>query len=79
MTVYISKYALTQGIHVVRNAQLLEDGMIRTGKITLYHKGEWHHSLEEAMARAEQMRQKEVAALQRKIDKLRTQTLAVNG
>lgn len=73
-TLYISKYALTQGIFVRTNALPLRDGGIQVKNdlnyAELYHKGEWHPTLEEAQARAEVLRQEAIAALRRKIRRL---------
>lgn len=75
MKVWITKYALTQGI-IEKEAELCEsyDGMIRvSGKFSYYLHGEgkeWHRTKESAIARAEEMRQKKIESLKKQIQKL---------
>ena len=78
MKVYITKYALTEGIteHV---AELCSDTMIRVAgsKYPIYyHKPDWHRRLADAVARAEDMRVKKIAALQQQLAKLEAITFA---
>ena len=71
MKVWITKYALTQGIFE-KECQYRGDGMIMDELNTCYH-GEgkdWHRTKESAVKRAEEMRQKKIQSLQKKIKKL---------
>lgn len=84
MRVYITKYALTQGIweadaEVCSNVSF---DMIRAKipscfGLPYFHKGEWFLSLEEAVKRAEQLRQKKLLNLQSQIAKLEALTIKV--
>jgi glutamyl-tRNA reductase len=66
ITVYISKYALTEGIFE-KEGDISDDF---PELFLWYKKGEWHHTLEEAQAKAEQMRIKKIASLQKQLAKL---------
>jgi hypothetical protein len=76
-TVFISQYALTQGIFSVK-ARVCDDSMIEDLSPQLvssyYHKPHWHHTKEEAKAQAERMRQRKVASLEKQIAKLKAMT-----
>lgn len=74
MIVYITKYALTQGIFE-RTAEVCED--INTRMISVignlkeyYHKPYWHETLEDAKKHAESMRLKKIESLKKQIRKL---------
>ena len=75
--VWISKYALTQGIFEIE-AEICEGSMtgmvadINNRTFGLYHgEGrEWHKTKEEASKRAEKMRLKKIASLKKQIEKL---------
>lgn len=74
MTVWISKYALTKGIFQLEVKSTSEDGNAVYGKgwEDAYHgKGkEWHETKEQAVIRAEEMRKKKIASLQKQISRL---------
>lgn len=74
MKVYITKYALTQGIFK-RDAEICED--INTKMISVigniqeyYHKPYWHETLGAAREHAESMRLKRIQSLHKQIQKL---------
>lgn len=73
MDVWITKYALTQGIFE-QKAELCEEGMIEVkAEHTTYYHGEgkdWHRTKESAVKRAEEMRQKKIASLKKQIERL---------
>ncbi len=87
---YITKYALTSGIIVVDARECLNTTggkpyhirMIayRSGAYTDYAHGEgkdWHLTPESAITRAEEMRTKKIAALQKQIKKLESMTFEI--
>jgi len=76
MKVYITKYALTQGIYETEAEECGAEfkGMIRTGKeYSSYYHGEgkdWHRTREGAIKRAEEMRERKIQSLRKQIQKL---------
>lgn len=76
MKVYITKYALTDGIQEYDNAEVSTISrtmisIIRPGKLRLcFHKPHWHETREAAIQRAEEMRLKKIASLNKQIEKL---------
>lgn len=72
-TGYITKYALTAG---VREAILQEDdtpGMVRqvgAGYHVYYHGKDWHRTREDAIKRAEEMREAKIKSLRKSLAKL---------
>lgn len=81
MKVWITKYALTQGIYeaeVINNCLTTDPSgnMIEVkekNKINSYYheKGkEWHETKESAIKRAEEMRRKKIASLRKQIERL---------
>lgn len=75
MKVWISKKALKEGIFEMEVTKISEDGKKVYGKAwnqVFCGKGrEWHETYEDAVSRAEEMREKEIEKLQKKIDILR--------
>jgi hypothetical protein len=75
MKVWITKYALTTGIFEVE-VRDVENGMVahkQQGCYDIYYHGqgnEWHLNVESAIAKAEDMRKKKIAALKKQIAKL---------
>ena len=72
MKVWISRYALSEGIFETQ-AELSRDfpDMIsERPSYAHYHKPDWHETKEEAIKRAEQMRIKKIASLKKQIEKL---------
>lgn len=69
--VFITKYALTQGIfeREVETCPDINDNMVADrGKHTVcYHKPDWYRTLEEAQARVEVMLKKRRAALEKQL------------
>lgn len=73
MQVFLTKYALTQGILEVEAEATTGLDVIRVkmgGYSNYYHKNDWHLTREEALLRAEQMRQTRIASLKKSIAKL---------
>lgn len=74
MKVWITKYALTQGI-LERSIRSFDDETAEdiTGghlRAKYYYKGEWHESKISAIAKAEEMRKKKISSLKKQIEKL---------
>lgn len=79
--VWISKYALTQGVFAV-DAEIVDDEMISypQGDFCNYaHGNDWHRTQEAAVARAEEMRQAKIASLQKSIRKLESLRFVVQN
>ena len=72
ITVWISKYALTQGIFKKRGSIKGDLNLFDSGESCMmyYRPNEYHRTWEEACARAEVMRQKKLASLRKQIAKL---------
>lgn len=74
MKVWITKYALTTGIYEIE-AEITENGSaydMHASLPTFYCKEgkDWHRTKEDAIQRAEAMRQKKIASLKKQIEKL---------
>lgn len=82
MKVYITKYALTQGIYEIEAKETREPDMIKNveNSLELYHgKGkEWHLSKEDAIKKAEEMKQKKIKSLKTQIEKFEKMTFRRN-
>lgn len=83
MKVYITKYALTAGIQI-KNAEKssTSDGMVgvKHGGYTAYFHGEgrdWHRTAESALKRAEEMRRKKIASLNKSLAKIEAMKFTV--
>lgn len=74
MKVYITKYALSQGIFEVDGevSELFPDTFDARGYLGYFHGDgkEWHRTRESAIKRAEEMRKKKIASLKKQIEKL---------
>ena len=74
MEVWITKYALTQGIFKLHVTDI-GDGMVRSADnaFEMYHEEgrDWHRTKESAIARAEEMRLKKITSLEKQIDKIK--------
>ena len=73
MKVWITKYALTQGI-LEREVELpLRDypTMIKVCDLEYYHGSEWHVTRKAALIEAEQMRGRKIKSLERQLTKLK--------
>ena len=70
--VYVTKYALTSGIHKERVRETMFPNMVATvGEWnTSYHKPDWHDTEVEARARAAVMIKKKIASIQKQLDRL---------
>lgn len=86
MKIWITKYALTKGI-LEKEAEIdfhetmasVPSADIRLGWTDYFHRPNWHKTQEEARARAEVMRQKKIASLERQLAKLRAIRFDVIG
>lgn len=69
---WVTKYALTSGIEVVEGVvnHDISSKMFTWGQWSNAHRKDWHRSEQEAMARAEQMRQQKIESLRKSIKKL---------
>lgn len=72
MIVFITKYALTQGILEIEPKQTHSVNMIGdvNNQYTYYHKPDWHLTKEEAIIRAEEMRIKKLQSLDKQIKRI---------
>jgi hypothetical protein len=80
MRVYVTKYALTEGVRVV-------DAEITTTSATMIcyrigdnyddyaHAGDWFTNAEEAAQQVQKLREKQVASLQKRLDKMKAKRL----
>ena len=75
MKVWITKYALTKGIFTIEATEPNENGLITPiNKLWDCYHGEgreWHRTKEAAIERAEEMRLKKIASLEKQIDKIK--------
>jgi hypothetical protein len=81
MKVWITKYALTQGIYDVEGevctGQIDMFVQKNCGMISCYYHGEgkeWHRTRRAAVATAKEMRDRKIASIQKKIAKLKAMT-----
>ena len=75
MKVWISKYALSDGVSEVDvDAKVTESGGLTfrsdTGYQVYYSANDWHNSKEKAVTKAEEMRQRKLKSLYKQIKKL---------
>lgn len=75
MKVFITKYALTSGIKEIEAEETTIPGMIKdTGQrfTSMYHTEgkDWHRTIESAVKRAEDMRDRKIASLKKQLGKL---------
>ena len=75
-TVYITKYALTKGIHKDEAARLPEDypNMAISGSGSGYgyfHGNDWHLTKEAAIARAKEMQVNKIKSLEKQLKKIK--------
>lgn len=84
MKIYVTKYALTEGIEVYERKEPSDDlnGMITVvnskamNKVSYFHGKDWHLTQSEAQDRAEIMRVAKIASLRKSIDKLEKMTFS---
>lgn len=74
--VWITKYALTQGI-VEKEAYIYSCGKMieireNNQRGEFYHDEEWHKTKQEAIKKAEEMKEKKVFSLEKQLVKLKT-------
>ena len=75
MKVWITKYALTDGIIEADVKPVLCGSVCISDTISpvlcrILNEGEWHSDKKQAIDKAEEMRQKKIASLKRQIEKL---------
>lgn len=74
MEIYITKYALTEGIQK-KKACRVSDKMAFVSVPgcldDMYYKPDWHETLAEAKAHAEIMRVKKIASLEKQLERLK--------
>lgn len=80
--IWVSKYAIAQGILELGPVKYRDNMVIfkqKNGYLAFYHGlgKEFHFSLEEAQARAEEMRIAKIASLRKQIEKLQTMKIKV--
>lgn len=82
--VWITKYALTEGITRIENVERCDEISDRMIVFTnarryreCYHKPHWHETLTDAMAQAEKMRVGKIRNMERQIAKLKAMTIKV--
>lgn len=71
ITAWITKYALTTGVYSME-VQTYEDNpnMVRAANGAFFHGDDWHRDKASAIAKAESMRVKKIAALKKQIARL---------
>lgn len=82
MKIYVTKYALTEGIEVYERREPSDDrdGMVTCvnqkgmNRVAYFHGQDWHLTQSEAQDRAEKMRVAKIASLRKSIDKLEKMT-----
>lgn len=82
MRVYVTKYALTEGILTMEAQPCQVVTMIEVkpkdnGFTQYFHNREWHTDLEEAKARAEEMRQNKIKNLKKQLKRMETMEIKV--
>ncbi len=74
MKVWITKYALTEGIEAIDGeiaSDISENMFVQSGRTgRIYHGKEWHSTEESAIKRAEEMRIAKIASLKKQIARL---------
>lgn len=75
MKVWITKYALTDGIICTEGEEILggiwvKDENVCLGRNHFFDRTEYHETKESAVKRAEEMRQKKIESLKQQIQKL---------
>ena len=77
MKVYITRNALVEGIRVIdASPSTISDGGFETN-ISFCRKNECHLTIEEAIKRAEEMRDRKIASLEKQIKKLQEMKFVV--
>lgn len=72
MKVWITKYALTQGIiETEAERSKNHEDMIDTGKFGYYHGSDWHTTEEDAIKKAEEMKIRKIISLEKQINKIK--------
>lgn len=86
MKVFITKYALTNGIHEIDDAKHCTNISVNmiahknsAGHTQCFHKPDWHETLHEAFTRAEAMRVSRLVSLRKSVAKLEKLTFVVQS
>lgn len=78
MRVWITKYALTQGVYPAEvDLSTVSDTMVRETKTAypnLFHKPYWHTTREEAVKQAEDQRVRKIASVRAQLTRLQKMT-----
>lgn len=85
MKVWITKYALTDGIREIEaeisdtSPTMITHYASDSGRswMTHFHGNDWHHTPEQAATRAEEMRQKAIASAHKRLAKLEKLSFAL--
>lgn len=71
MKIYITKYALTSGIIIDEGQETNIDSMIKAVGMNMHvFKPDWHESREEAVKRANVMKEKKILSLEKQLTKV---------
>lgn len=70
MKAYITKYALSSGIKE-REATIISPSGDATAGFYYYRRGQWHETMDAAKEKAELMRLKKIASLEKSLTKLK--------
>lgn len=74
LTVFVTRYALTRGIQERKVKETSVEGLLEDIEVTqlCYHDEgrDWHKTREEAVKKAEEMRQKKIQSLKKQIEKI---------
>ncbi len=77
---YITKYALTSGIteETVEDCFDISESMVKSAQNELqyFHNGDWHRSLDDAIAKAEDMRKRKISSLKASLAKFEKMSFA---
>lgn len=80
-TFYITRYALTKGIIKVDGEKSKDFPTMIVcnyeGYTTHFHGEDWHAAKEDAISKAEQMRKKKIASLEKQLEKFRTMEIKI--
>lgn len=76
MKAYITRYALTKGILEIEAEFVSQTAIVEINALwtVYYHKPDWYLTREEAVAQAQEMRDKKIQSLEKSITKLKKRT-----
>jgi len=74
VTIWITKYALTQGIYKVKGETEVSDKVLKVrqdnGYTIMFYEDDWHLSSRAAVSKAEEMKTKKLTSLKKQLAKL---------